>query len=223
MMFKRPEEPRPPKVYENPMIVVPTGADLPQIPTETVVASGNNTLGTVAEIRAKRLLTRLQKGESLSAATNAERMRVSELKDPENPVRASVQQLIGSYFFPPEARKQMVRAGLNKLFVDNINSSDPADKKIALDAAKQIASDVEVAINNDATGGIIINVGELADVFKQLASTEAPEIDDGRSGTDRVIEAEYEDVPERGDQPEPVPDVPGRLGAGSGSETVPSE
>lgn len=227
MTFKRddfgPPPPDPPRVYENPMLVSPTGADLPRIETETVIAAANNRLNTVSEIRAKRLLDRVAKGEKLSTAAASERMRVSELKDPDNPIRQSLQQLIGSYFLPPEARKQMVRAGLNKMFIDNVNSADPGDKKIALDAAKQIAADVEVAINSDATGGIIINIGELTDVFKQLGTTEAPELNDGRQGADLILEAEYEDLPGDGDKSEPVSDVSGGHGAGGSPEVVPSE
>ena len=193
MMFKQPDPPmrdRSRFYAGNPMLLAPDGADLPVIETEVSIAPGNNKLGTVAEARAKRLLNRLQKGEPLAMAANAERMSVAELKDPDNPVRASVQQLIGSHFLPPEARKAMVRAGLNKLFLDNVSSADPADKKIALDAAKVIASDVEVGINTDNTGGVVINIGELADVFRQLATTPAPEISDGRP----VLEAEFKEL-----------------------------
>jgi hypothetical protein len=224
MMFKRPDPERKPWVYKSPMIVVPEGADLPTIETETVIASGNNKLNTVAEIRAKRLLDRVAKGESLSHAASAERMKVSELKDPDNPIRASLQQLIGSYFLPPEARKQMVRAGLNKMFLENVSSTDANQQKIALDAAKQIAADVEVNITgNDASGNVIINIGELADVFKQLGTQEAPHVSDGRQSEDRILEADYDVLAEPGDQSGSVPDVSGGLGTGDGSEVVPSE
>lgn len=208
---------------ESMFVSPPEGADLPSAETETSIAQGNNKLGTIAEGRAKRLLNRVQKGESLSEAASAERMTVADLKDPDNPIRASIQQLIGTYFLPPEARKQMVRAGLNKLFADNINSADPADKKIALDAAKQIGSDPEVGLGGEAGGGVIINIGELEGVFQQLRAQKAPEILDGRQTTNQSIEAEFSDIPAGGDQSDSLPNVLGGQSAGDKSEVISSE
>jgi len=163
--------------------------------TEVSVAQGNNKLNTVAERRAKRLLDRVQRGETLSAAADAERMTVAEIKNEESLIGMSVRQLIGSYFLPPEARKQMVRAGLNKVFAENVISADPAAQKVALDAAKQIAADPEVGLTATDAGGVIINIGELAGIFQQIRATRPPEVNDGReSGTDREVEAEFTDI-----------------------------
>jgi hypothetical protein len=183
-------------------------SDLPFQPTETIIATGNNRLDSIAERHAKRLLDRVQSGSSLADAAKAERMTMSQLKDPNNPVRASVEQLIGGYFLPPEARKQMVRAGLNKMFLDNVNSTDPGNAKLALDAAKQISLDPEVGLQADQSGGVIINIGDLEGVFKQLQASKAPEVSDGRPREDRVLEGEFEDIPGPGSEPVPVPDVP---------------
>ncbi len=185
--------------------------DLPDLPTEVTVSTVANNLNSISEKRAKRLLDRIKRGESLSDATRAERMSVAEVKDPHNPVRASIQQLIGQYFLPPEARKQLVRAGLNKVFIENVQSYDPAAIKLALDAAKQIGADPEVGLTTHETGGVIINIGELAGVFDQIQVSRPPEVDDGRGQReDTILEADYEDLPERGGEPVPVPELSGR-------------
>lgn len=173
--------------------------------TDVTISPGTNKLGSIAERRAKRLLDRVSRGESLADAAKAERMTVAEVNAVDSPVRASLQQLIGTYFLPPEARKQMVRAGMNKLFIDNISSEDPAAQKLALDAAKQIGSDPEVGLTQEITGGVVINIGELEGVFAQLKTAPVPTVQDGReSREDRIVEAEFQDLPDGGSEPASV-------------------
>lgn len=192
--------------------------------TEVSLSPGTNKLGTVSERRAKRLLDRVSRGESLANAAKAERMTVAEIKSDDSPVRASIQQLIGTYFLPPEARRQMVRAGLNKVFLENVGSADPAAQKVALDAAKQIGADPEVGLTTVETGGVIVNIEGLAGIFEQIQASKAPEVSDGRgSREDRIIEGEFEDLPDGGSEPDAVPDVPGGLSPGGGAEDVSEE
>lgn len=187
--------------------------------TDVSVAQGTNRVDSIAEKRAKRLLARVARGETLSNAANAERMSVAEINAVDSPVRASLQQLIGTYFLPPEARKQMVRAGLNKLFIDNVSSEDPAAQKLALDAAKQIGADPEVGLTQEVVGGVVINIGELEGVFAQLKTAPVPEVSLGREPReDRVVEAEFYDLPDGGSEPASVSAVPD--GPGTGAETA---
>lgn len=189
--------------------------------TEVSVAQGNNRLDTVSERRAKRLLTRVKNGESLSAAANAERMRVSELKDPDSPVRRSLEQLMGQYFLPPKARAQMVRAGLNKVFLENIQSEDLAAQKLALDAAKQIAADPETGLTSQDAGGVVINIGELAGVFSQIRESRIEEVDYGRgSREDRGVEVEFEHLPIGGGESASNPALPRGSELGEPAEDV---
>lgn len=188
--------------------------DLPVQDTETSISPGNDKLGSIAERHAKRLLDRVQRGEPLAEAAKAERMTVAQLKDQTNPIRVSLEQLVGRYFLPPEARKQMVRAGLNKMFLENVESGDPANAKIALEAAKQIGSDPEVGLQAEQSGGVIINIADLEGVFKQLAATKVPELIDGRGSTengrpreDRIAEAEFSDLQGSGDKSVSIPNV----------------
>lgn len=184
--------------------------------TDVTLSPGTNKLGSVAERRAKRLLDRVSRGESLADAAKAERMTVAEVNAVDSPVRASLQQLIGTYFLPPEARKQMVRAGLNKLFMDNVSKEDPAAQKLALDAAKQIGADPEVGLTQEVAGGVIINIGELDGVFAQLRTAAIPEVSDGReSREDRIVEAEFQDLPDGGSESASVSALSDGPGAGA--------
>ena len=180
--------------------------------TDVTISTGTNRLHTVSERRAKRLLTRLKAGEPMQDAVRAERTTMAEIKDPRSPIRASLEQLVGQYFIPPEARRQMIRAGLNKLFIENVVSEDPMKQKTALDAAKQISLDPEVGLQQDQGGGVIVNIGDLEGVFKQLRKTMVPEIHDGREQrTDGILEGEFENAPVDGDGSE-SPSVPTMAG-----------
>ena len=187
--------------------------------TEVSLSPGTNKLGSIAERRAKRLLDRVSRGETLLDAAKNERMKVSDIRKHDSPIRASLEQLVGTYFLPPEARKQMVRAGLNKLFMDNVSSEDPAAQKLALDAAKQIGADPEVGLTSEVAGGVIINIGELEGVFAQIHSAPVPTIQDGREPReDRIVEAEFHDLPDGGSEPASVSTLPD--GPGTGAETA---
>ncbi len=168
-------------------------------PLETEISVAQHTTGinSVAERKAKRVLERVSRGETLANAAKNEHLTVGAISDPDNPIRQSIQSLIGGYFLPPEARKQMVRAGLNKVFLTNVASEDPAAQKLALDAAKQIAADPEVGLTQEVSGGVTINIGELAGVFEQIRASKAPEVSDGRPRDDRgeeITDADFEDV-----------------------------
>lgn len=166
--------------------------DVPVLETKVEVANNDKGINTVADRHAKRLLDRVQRGETLAQASNAERIPVATLRNAENPIHQSLQNLIGNYFLPPEARKQMVRAGLNRMFLANVESTDTNQQRLALDAAKQIGADPEVGLNLEPTGGVVINIGELDAVFKQIQTAPVPEIIDGRSGrsgTDREVQS----------------------------------
>lgn len=174
--------------------------EVPVLSTEVSVATTEKGINTVADRHAKRLLDRVQRGETLSQASNAERIPVSVLRSPDSPIHQSLQNLIGNYFLPPEARKQMVRAGLNRMFLANVESTDVNQQRLALDAAKQIGADPEVGLNLEPTGGVVINIGELDAVFKQIQTAPIPDIIDGRSGVNREIQsADDQQVIDAGD------------------------
>lgn len=67
-----------------------------------------------------------------------------------------------------EIKKEVIRAGLFKTFVEGIMSSDPAEKKIALEASKQMASDPEIGLTKEADVSVNINLGDLGTAIKGI-------------------------------------------------------
>lgn len=78
-------------------------------------------------------------------------------------MKAAVEQLMFAAELPVEIRKRMLKAGLNKIFIENVNATEPKRVKIALEAAKQIGQDPEIG-TQQPEGGVIINLGELESV-----------------------------------------------------------
>lgn len=81
-------------------------------------------------------------------------------------VREKVMEILQAHTLPAAARKALVRAGFNKLALEGLASSDPAAKKVALDALKSIAADQEVNINQAAEQTVNINLGLLSKVME---------------------------------------------------------
>lgn len=59
-----------------------------------------------------------------------------------------------------EVKREVLRAGLFKIFVEGVVSTDPHLKKLALDASKQIAADPEIGLAQAETS-VQIDLGSL--------------------------------------------------------------
>lgn len=86
----------------------------------------------------------------------------------DNKVKKQLERLAKDYRLSADVRREMVRMGMNKILLDNIDSSDINNQKLALDAAKAIGSDTEVGINAPPQPGIQINVGNLQGLFSAI-------------------------------------------------------
>tara|TARA_R110000868_G_scaffold4119_19_gene25073 strand:- start:473 stop:1030 length:558 start_codon:yes stop_codon:yes gene_type:complete len=154
---------------------IPTESDLFIIDTapNAVSVSVNPAISekSASGILAKRLAEMLYNG-----ASKAEALKSLGVSDHEIDLRALAIEtnsfLLKTYSFPDEARRLMVKAGLNKLFTEAMMSND-ADTM--LKAAKQIASDPDVGLN--APPQQIINISlEKAQQALETANTR-PEFD----------------------------------------------
>lgn len=171
---------RPPRTHK-PLLSGPHITEVPElrdppINTEVEVSKSNNGLGGVAARKARRVLERIGKGEKISEAMDAEHVDKKELATEDHPFRRAVQQQILSYSLPPDARRLLQRALVNKTMAKGLNSEDPGEIKLGLDAAKIAAADPETGLGGGDQGGLTINLGELAGVFKRLAEYEPPEV-----------------------------------------------
>lgn len=83
--------------------------------------------------------------------------------------KKQVQQLIETASLVPEMRKEMIRSGLNHIFISNINNPDKESQKLAIEAAKVIGADPEVGLNAPPQGtGIQINLNTLGNVLDKV-------------------------------------------------------
>ncbi len=82
--------------------------------------------------------------------------------------KKQVQSLIQTASLAPELRKEMIRAGLNQIFITNINQPDKESQKLAIEAAKVIGSDPDVGLNAQPQAGISINLNTLGNVLDKV-------------------------------------------------------
>lgn len=83
--------------------------------------------------------------------------------------KKQVKQLVESASMPNDIRKEMVRAGLNRIFMENVARPDSNSQKLAIEAAKAISSDPDVGLNAIPNPGIQININELDNVLAKAA------------------------------------------------------
>lgn len=77
----------------------------------------------------------------------------------------AVQSLIKEASMVPELRKEMIRSGLNKIFMENVGNPDKESQKLAIEAAKVIGSDPDVGLTAQPQAGIQINLNTLGTVL----------------------------------------------------------
>lgn len=138
------------------------------------------TTETPAKKMAGRFLDLVRSGERPGDAAHMLGTTLKEM-DKSIAVQEALRELV-PYHMKPELRKEMVRMGLNKVFLDNIRSADKDYVKLALDAAKQIGSDPDVGLNAAPAGGVTIDLGSLGDLLSEKISP--PTLDIGEKKGD---------------------------------------
>lgn len=104
-------------------------------------------------------------------------------------IQKEVKELLETYTLGADIRRQLVRAGMNQLAIENLGAD--GDKKIALDALKAIGSDTEVGINAPPQVALQINVGALENIFADI-----PEPDKIEEKKGEIIDVEFVDAGE---------------------------
>ncbi len=82
--------------------------------------------------------------------------------------KRQVQQLIETASLSADLRKEMLRAGLNRIFMENVSNPDKESQKLAIEAAKVIGSDPDVGLNAQPQAGIQINLNTLSTVLDKI-------------------------------------------------------
>lgn len=178
-----------------------------------------------SEVVAKRFLDLIQMGEKPSYA--AKKLGIPKLDKKfmnQKEFRDAVKDLIETDTLPAAVRRMMVRAGANRIFMDNIKKG--GDPKLAIDAAKLIGADPEVGLNQPTLIGVPIDMGALAGMLSQLdkipelKQLEEGEYVDGRSINQLGSTERSDGGPSTSGDSSPVGDGPDDAG-GSGPADSP--
>lgn len=127
--------------------------------------------------KARRFLELVGNGVAPFDAARAQHTNLREIrKDPQmRQDLKALKDLIQNSRFPGDLRKEMVRAGLNRVFLDNITGK-LKQQKLALDAARQMAKDPEIGLNIPTPSpSVTIDLGALGsmvDKMKPIAGLE---------------------------------------------------
>lgn len=123
-------------------------------------------------IKAKRFLELVQGGVAQWDAAKQMGTTIKDLYQTQG-MKSAVKRLIETNNLPAAVRKELVRSGLNKIFMENVDGG-PKEQKLALQAAKQIASDPDVALNLPPSNiSVNVDVSKLNELFKSLKPSEA--------------------------------------------------
>lgn len=156
------------------------GGDLSEVltgslpgPSQTETQVKPYEIGTLSELKAKSFANLIKEKGVIEAAKLVGEKQWLQFTSREE-VREQVTRIIQRHHLPPEARKMLVRSGFNQLAIEGLASKDPADKKVALDALKNIAADTEVGITQPAAMQVSIDLSVLKDV---MATSSLPDIE----------------------------------------------
>ena len=148
---------------------VRTVIETPDKGVEISVRKGKN-----EGIKAKRFLELIQDGETPGRAAEAIGTTYKKIKKDLN-IRAAAKKLIEENNFPAAARKEMVRAGLNKIFMENVDGG-AKEQKLALAAAKQIGADPDVGLTAPPSLiGLTIDMTQIKNVLQNVKPIEGLE------------------------------------------------
>lgn len=140
-------------------------------------------------IKARRFLELVVAGEEPARAARKLHTKLQSLiRDDE--VRLALKNLLEGSRLPADVRKEMVRAGLNSMFMRNV-SGKLKEQKIALEAAKQIARDPEVGLNLPPMGvAVPIDVSALGQMMSKMKPI---------PGLEDILDVDSEDSEEKED------------------------
>lgn len=119
------------------------------------------------EVKVRKFAEALAEGLTPGKAAQRLGTTLKQLKSRSDMCKA-IEELIDVAHVKPEIKKEVIRAGLFKTFVEGITSDDKDARKIALEASKQMATDPDIGLDRTSDVSINVNLGELEDVLKDI-------------------------------------------------------
>lgn len=119
-------------------------------------------------LKAKRFLELIEGGEKDWIAARKMGTTLREINETVPDIRARVQELLEKKSFNHVVRKEMVRAALNHMLMENYDGN-LKQQKVAISAAKEIARDPDVGLNQPpSVASITIDMSTLAKLKSNL-------------------------------------------------------
>lgn len=115
---------------------------------------------------AEKFVSRVAEGEAPWKAAQAIGTTLKKLEKSAD-MKAAIAALLEVGRIEEAVRKQMVEAGLNKLFMRTVDSDDPKHMKVALEAAKLIGQQTG---QNPSDVQVTVDLGELGSVLDKGVS-----------------------------------------------------
>ncbi len=135
-------------------------------------------------LKIKRFLEMVEAGEKPGAAAKRLGTTVTQIME-EQGVRPAVKALLEQFGFNNAVRKEMVRAALNKIMMENVDSGTKG-QKLAIAAAKEIAKDPDVGLNAPpSTIGVQIDMTAFAKLARNVEPLE---------GLENLLEGRQENI-----------------------------
>lgn len=136
-----------------------------EILVDNYTTENNESKDIVVQDTAQKFVDLLKQGKTPGEAAQAIGTTVRALNT-QGDMQAAVAALVSIGELPAEVRRKMLKAGLNKMFMEGIGSDSVKERKLALEAAKLIGQDEGMA---EADGGtkVVFELGDLAEVFKK--------------------------------------------------------
>lgn len=134
-------------------------------PVNDVTLEVDDNKNSGAKVKAGRFVDLLQAGVKPGEAAERIGTTLKQIRTSAD-MKIAVAELLEAATLSGEIRKKMVRAGLNKVFMENVGSDDPKALKVALDAAKLIGSDEGLSTGQEV--GVTFDLGDLAGVIKDV-------------------------------------------------------
>jgi hypothetical protein len=126
-------------------------------PVVDISVAVDETVESATRAKAKKMIHLIEAGETPGQAAKSVGTTLREIGTSAE-MQEAIRALLSVSKLDAETRANMVRAGLNRLFMEAIAAPDMKNKRLALDVAKQIAADPEVnagtqdVISIDMTG-----------------------------------------------------------------------
>ena len=149
-------------------IEIPTDAiEVNKEQVDTVETSlDNSKKAGLVPLKAKKFVDLVNSGVKPGEAAAKIGTTLTQINNSDD-MRKAVQRLIDVGKLPAQVRKELYRIGLDKMFLESVNSDDIEERKFALSVAKTAGQDPEIA-TVPAEGQVNVDLREIGGIIKGL-------------------------------------------------------